>query len=46
VQGDSDVYRVVLSGALGAGEELEIAAGLPDFAGNVTVAPTTVTVEE
>ena len=46
IQGDSDVYRVVLSGALAAGEELEIAAGLPDLAGNVTVAPTTVTVAE
>jgi hypothetical protein len=46
IQGDSDVYRIVLSGALGAGEELEIVAGLPDLAGNVTVAPTAVTVAE
>lgn len=43
---DETVYRVVLSGALGAGEELEIATGMTDLAGNATVAATTVTVTE
>ncbi|MCB9915838.1 MAG: hypothetical protein H6828_11945 [Planctomycetes bacterium] len=43
---DEAIYRVVLSDALGAGEELEIAAGLADLAGNTTVAVTSVTVYE
>ncbi len=43
---DGDEYRVALSAALGSGDELEIATGLPDLAGNLTVAPTTVTVAE
>lgn len=43
---DGDEYRVALSGALGSGDELEIVTGLPDLAGNLTVAPTTVTVAE
>ncbi len=41
-----DHYRVTLSGALGAGEELEIATGLPDLAGNAAVAAIAVTVTE
>jgi len=43
---DEDEYRVALSGALGAGQELEIIAGLPDLAGNVTGAATPVVVTE
>ena len=39
-------YRVSLSGALGAGVELEIGAGLPDLAGNVTGGPLAVIVAE
>jgi hypothetical protein len=41
-----DEYRVSLSTALGSGEELEIAAGLMDLAGNAAVAATPVTVVE
>ena len=41
-----DEYRVSLSDALGSGEELEIAAGLMDLAGNATVAATPVIVVE
>lgn len=41
-----DHYRVILSGALGVGEELEIVTGLPDLAGNAAGAPTSVTVIE
>jgi len=43
---DEDEYRVSLSGALGNGHELEIVTGLPDLAGNVTVAATPVEVAE
>ncbi|MFT7485665.1 MAG: hypothetical protein ACI9F9_001515 [Candidatus Paceibacteria bacterium] len=43
---DEDEYRVSLSAALGAGHELEIVAGMPDLAGNLTVAITAVTVTE
>lgn len=39
-------YRVSLSGALGGGHELEIITGLPDLAGNETVAAIPVTVAE
>jgi len=46
VQIDEDEYRVALSAALGSGQELEIATGMPDLAGNVTVSATTVTVSE
>lgn len=39
-------YRVSLSGALNAGEELEIVTGLPDLAGNVAGSAIPVTVAE
>jgi hypothetical protein len=43
---DEDEYRVSLSGALGSSNELELIAGLPDLAGNLTVAATAVIVTE
>ncbi len=43
---DEDEYRVALSGALVSGAELEIVTAMPDLAGNVTGAATTVNVSE
>jgi hypothetical protein len=43
---DEDEYQIAVSGALGGGHELEILAGLPDLAGNVTVSVTSVVVAE
>lgn len=43
---DEDEYRVSLSSALGTGHELEILTGLPDLAGNLTLAATAVVVTE
>lgn len=39
-------YRLSMSGALGFGHELEIVSGMPDLAGNATVAATPVNVTE